>query len=576
MTIHAWSGYNRYAMGHDELRPQTQSPKDWYHPFSLQSTPIDSLDTLYIMNLTTEYNQAKNLILNINPITWTNVTTPISVFETTIRVLGGLLSAFELEGDERLLEKAVELADALLPAFETENGLPLNFLNMSNGVARDHGDSFHSVGLAEAGTLQLEFQYLSDITGNPVYANKSLFAFEQLLRLEKPVPGLFPMYMHTTSKDLMGGHQQYGIGGMSDSFYEYMLKLYLATGEERYFNEYEISAKAFIKHVATVTPSSKLTFMPKLTFLRNSEETSQPIFYKEPTMEHLSCFSGGLFALGGLLNRKKSSWIQQLDLGQKITETCVRMYVETSTGLGPEAMNVDNFGAVIAGYYLRPEVVESLFYLWRLTHDPYYREKGWEIAMALEKHCRCETGGYYGLLNVEKPSRKDDVMNSFFIAETLKYLYLLFTDDDTLPLEKYVFNTEAHPISVRGHGRRSFNSTTHLKIPISESDFGTSFNKLVDISEELKQKRKLPLVYHIQNHEMNTDPMIAVEEIYSQHQIQQQNGNPHLDVLNGLMDAQVAGGFDLDLGSFDMQEMDDEWWGFDDDPFFNGEFGNGG
>jgi hypothetical protein len=132
---------------------------------------------------------------------------------------------------------------------------------------------------------------------------------------------------------------------------------------------------------------------------------------------------------------------------------------------------------------VRPETVESIFYMYRFTHNDMYRDWGWELAEAFEQECRVEGGGYSQLSDVTfsmKPGAgsvgqsygsSDSIMQSFFLAETLKYLYLLFSDDDVIPLDKYVFNTEAHPLSVRGHGKRKDPSKwTSLKpfFPITE------------------------------------------------------------------------------------------------------------
>lgn len=101
-------------------------------------------------------------------------------------------------------------------------------------------------------------------------------------------------------------------------------------------------------------------------------------------------------------------------------------------------------------YILRPETIESYFYLWRLTHDPKYRDWAWEAALAIEKHCKVENG-YSGIKNVyDINGPKDDVQQSFFLAETLKYLYLIFSNDDLLPFDQWVFNTEAHPLPIKG------------------------------------------------------------------------------------------------------------------------------
>ncbi|KAG5351033.1 hypothetical protein C0989_008228 [Termitomyces sp. Mn162] len=101
-----------------------------------------------------------------------------------------------------------------------------------------------------------------------------------------------------------------------------------------------------------------------------------------------------------------------------------------------------------ARYMLRPETVESLFLAYRLTGDQLYRDHGWKIFQSIEKHCKIVTGGYATVVNVdENPVRHEDKMETFLMSETLKYLYLLFDDSDTLPLDKYVFNTEVSDFS---------------------------------------------------------------------------------------------------------------------------------
>lgn len=113
--------------------------------------------------------------------------------------------------------------------------------------------------------------------------------------------------------------------------------------------------------------------------------------------------------------------------------------------------------------------------MWRFTHDTKYREWGWAFAQALEKHCR--TGaGYHGLTSAKYPK---DRMESFFLAETLKYLYLLFTDDSVMPLDEYIFNTEAHPLSIRGYGKRaSLSSKRAAEIPIKKLLKGALSNNI--------------------------------------------------------------------------------------------------
>ena len=102
---------------------------------------------------------------------------------------------------------------------------------------------------------------------------------------------------------------------------------------------------------------------------------------------------------------------------------------------------------------LRPEAIEAIFYMWRFTKDAKYREWGWRMFLAFERHCRLKEGGYVGLKDVNNPSSaKDDKMETFWLAETLKYFLLLFSDDDALDLSTHVLNTEAHPLKVLPEG----------------------------------------------------------------------------------------------------------------------------
>jgi len=145
-----------------------------------------------------------------------------------------------------------------------------------------------------------------------------------------------------------------------------------------------------------------------------------------------------------------------MEIAKGITNTCHESYDRTDTKLGPEAFRFSE--AVEARalkqneryYILRPETFESYFLMWRLTKDPKYREWGWEAVQALDNSCKVD-GGYSGVRNVyQVEGQKDDVQQSFFLAETLKYLYLLFSDDTVISLDEWVFNTEAHPLPIKG------------------------------------------------------------------------------------------------------------------------------
>jgi len=192
-------------------------------------------------------------------------------------------------------------------------------------------------------------------------------------------------------------------------------------------------------------------------------------------MGHLSCFIPGLLALGSkILDRPKD-----LEIAIRLAETCYYMNRMTYTGIGGEEVwfevvkekNTTNeiHKRLPNGIYrlspsyslLRPETIESLFILYRMTGDKKYQEQGWEIWQSIEKWCKTPSG-YSGLHDVNSITPvQNDSMESFFLAETLKYLYLLFSPPDLISLDTYVFNTEAHPF---------------LRITESHNEFVANFN----------------------------------------------------------------------------------------------------
>jgi hypothetical protein len=170
-------------------------------------------------------------------------------------------------------------------------------------------------------------------------------------------------------------------------------------------------------------------------------------------MDHLACFVGGMIALGATEIAEFPHKAELIELAGKLTETCVKMYTRQKSGVSPEFIEFPGQQDFVNGngfYILRPETMESLFYMWRLTREQKWRDYGWAIFRAIDRFCRVDTGGYSGLteVNVAVPV-KDNLMQSFWLAETLKYMYLLFAEDDALDLSQWVLNTEAHPLRVR-------------------------------------------------------------------------------------------------------------------------------
>uniref|UniRef100_A0A8C7P612 alpha-1,2-Mannosidase n=1 Tax=Oncorhynchus mykiss TaxID=8022 RepID=A0A8C7P612_ONCMY len=439
MMKFAWDNYKSFAWGRNELRPLTRNGHIGNMFGGLRGASIvDSLDTLYIMGLMDEYNDAKewvetSLDLNSNG--------EASLFEVNIRYVGGLLSAYYLTGEEMFKRKVMVLGEKLLPAFNTPTGIPRGVINLGSGTSWSWGwASAGSSILAEFGTLHLEFVHLSELSNNGIYTEKVMNIRKLLNKIEKP-HGLYPNFLSPVSGNWVQHHVS--IGGLGDSFYEYLIKSYLMSDktDEEAKKMYYSALEAIEANLVQKSPGG-LTYM--------AEWRGGILDHK---MGHLACFSGGMVVIGaddGAPEKRQ----HYLDLAAEITHTCHESYSRSATKLGPEAFRFDGGAEATATrlsdryYILRPEVIESYMYMWRLTHDPKYREWGWEAVEALEQHCRVEAG-FSGIRDVYAQTvSHDNMQQSFFLSETLKYLYLLFSDDDLLPLEDWVFNTEAHPLPV--------------------------------------------------------------------------------------------------------------------------------
>ncbi|CAI6010026.1 unnamed protein product [Closterium sp. NIES-65] len=473
---HAWKGYRQYAWGMDELQPRTKTGANHFGGLGL--TIVDSLDSLYLMGLTKEFNEAKSWV---HEKLFFEHDYDANVFETTIRILGGLLSAYDLSGDPMLLAKAKELADKLLPAFTTPTGIPLAFVNLASGTSRSHGWTGRSALLADLGSTQLEMVALSQRTGDPKYANASEHVIRQIAKIF-PSDGLLPVLIGTVSGKPTSRHIT--LGSMGDIFYEYLLKVWVQGGGtpyvQRYRDMWEKAMSGMMAELIQHAPASNTTTATTTTAATNTSTTSSSnadisgsgsgstdssssggrVVYVaemhagkvEHKMEHVTCFVAGMLVLGAQTVAEGSEHTEAyMRLAKELGHTCHLFYSTSPTGLSGEDYAFGEKGMRMEGRKynnLRPEAVEAWMYLWRATHDPMYRHWGWEVFQAFQKHCRVENG-FVGLLDAsQNPPQKDDLQQSFFLAETLKYLYLLFSPDDVLPLNQWVFNTKAHPLKI--------------------------------------------------------------------------------------------------------------------------------
>ncbi|XP_060061553.1 mannosyl-oligosaccharide 1,2-alpha-mannosidase IC isoform X2 [Erinaceus europaeus] len=373
MMQFAWQSYKRYAMGKNELRPLT---KDGYEGNMFGglsgATVIDSLDTLYLMELKEEFQEAKAWVEESFHL---NVSGEASLFEVNIRYIGGLLSAFYLTGEEVFRVKAIKLGEKLLPAFNTPTGIPKGVVNFKSGSNRSWGWAMagSSSILAEFGSLHLEFLHLSELSGNQVFAEKVKNIRKVLRKIDKPF-GLYPNFLSPVSGNWMQHHVS--IGGLGDSFYEYLIKSWLmsAKTDTEAKDMYYEALEAIETHLLNVSPGG-------LTYI--AEWRGGILDHK---MGHLACFSGGMISLGAD-DAKEEKRAYYRELAAQITKTCHESYTRSDTKLGPEAFWFNSGREAVATqlsesyYILRPEVVESYMYLWRQTHNPIYREWGWEVVM---------------------------------------------------------------------------------------------------------------------------------------------------------------------------------------------------
>ncbi|KAF8449861.1 glycoside hydrolase [Terfezia claveryi] len=468
----SWAGYEKHAWGYDVWHPVSKT-KMQMAPEGLGWIIIDALDTLMLMNLTTQLSHARQWVSQ--SLNWEQ-DQDVNTFETTIRMVGGLLSAHYLQKELNIIaeddnndlyvEKATDLAERLVGAFNTKSGVPYASVNLKTtaGIPSHADDGASST--AEAATLQLEMKYLAKLTGEAVYWRKAEMAI-QAIDNNGAKDGLVPIFVYATTGEFRG--KEIRLGSRGDSYYEYLLKQYLQTNgqESVYLDMYNEAMTGVKTHLWKHSLPSHLSFIAELP-----NGVSGPV---SPKMDHLVCFLGGNLALGATQGKtvaearkeeggRKWSKRQEddLHLARELTRTCYEMYNVTATGLAPEIayfnMEEDKSTSTPqdpkddiiikprdAHNLQRPETVESVFIMWRLTKDEMYREWGWKIFESFMEHTAVEDG-FTSLDDVTKvPAPQRDNMESFWLAETLKYLYLLFSPDDLLPLDKVVFNTEAHP-----------------------------------------------------------------------------------------------------------------------------------
>jgi ER degradation enhancer, mannosidase alpha-like 2 len=408
--LHAWQGYRRYAWGRDDLDPLSRKSHDWYGP-SLLMTPVDAYDTMLLMGLRAEAADAKRLILERLSF---DQDVSVQVFEVTIRLLGGLLAAYQMDHDARFLRLATELGDRLLPAFRSPTGMPFRYVNLRTGATRDSISN-----PAEIGTLMLEFGTLARLTDRPVYYDTAKRAVGRLFARRSAI-GLVG-----STIDVRTGAWQDStshVGGGIDSWYEYLLKSWRLFGDEDFRRMWQ----------ASVGPMHRWLGDERFGGLWYGQANMASGARTGTRFGSLEAFLPAVLALEGDTAR-----------AARLMASVNRMW--TTFGIEPETLDYSTMtvGAE-PGYELRPESLESAYYLYRLTGDERYRRMGAAMWAVIERWTRTDAG--FAALADVRTRLKRDRMHSFFFAETMKYAWLLLAPPETLDLGSVVFNTEAHPL----------------------------------------------------------------------------------------------------------------------------------
>ncbi|TKA24150.1 hypothetical protein B0A50_06890 [Salinomyces thailandicus] len=483
----SWKAYKQHAWGHDELAPVSGGVRDGFGGWG--ASLVDNLDNLWIMGLKSEFEEAVAAAVDIDLSTAT--TESINVFETTIRHLGGFLSAYDMSGDQRLLDKAMEFGEMLIRAFDTPNKLPITRWKPQEYLQKPQ-EADPVVLVAEIGSLEMEFTRLSIVTGDPKYydATARIMRLFDATQSRTHLPGMWPVTVNARDADFTED-TFFTLSAMSDSLYEYFPKMHALLGglEPMYKKLYDGSMATAIKYNLwrPMVPDDADILMSG--HVRASTQHKARL---DPQGQHLVCFAGGMFALGGKLFEQP----EHVEIGKKLTDGCIWTYKNMPLGIMPEVFNMmpcesrtschwnetlwrqtvkernggggdseSALDSLIASerlqkgftqitdrrYILRPEAIESVFLLYRMTGEQKYQDAAWDMFTAITNASETRLANAamsditFSREQLKQGNTQMDSMESFWMAETLKYFYLVFSEPEVVNLDEWVFNTEAHP-----------------------------------------------------------------------------------------------------------------------------------
>lgn len=442
---HLWSGYRKAGWGADEIQPMSGKPRESLGKVGMLI--LDTLDTLWLAGLHDEFAEGEKWVSELDFQPRKN-STRSSFFEIVIRGLAGLLSAYALSGHHVLLDKARLLGDQLLQGFPKPGSVhlwPVATIDVHNasdvGIVADWHPSFSY--LADVGSNVLEFSYLSDATGDSRYQSAAGHVFNKLVKLSNSFQQpLLPLELDPYSFTFRG--DTVSVGATGDSYFEYLLKRYLQSGctEHQLLSTWKNAMHEMREALIKESPQG-------LTYIQSQATRVAPGVFGPAAigMEHLSCYVGGMLAMASHYVPAEDAEDWWLPRAVEITQTCYQMYQLTPTGLAPENVIFDETGMRTGEthYRLRPETLESLFYLYRITGNTTYRDWSYNIFEAINRKTKTK----YGFATVndvsDVNSLLDDDEETWMGAETLKYALLTQLPARALPLDEFVLNTEAHP-----------------------------------------------------------------------------------------------------------------------------------
>ncbi|KAF5341440.1 hypothetical protein D9758_014743 [Tetrapyrgos nigripes] len=405
--IESYQAYRKFAFGHDDLDPVSESFNDCRNGWG--ASIVDGMATMDFFNEAVQF---------VGKIDFSESQTPntVSIFETTIRYLGGLIASYELSGKQHqiLIDKAKQLTDKMAFAWETPNQtIPWGSVDFDT-----NSPNLGISNIAEAGTLDLEFNRLSLYTGNDTYRRLAEGSVRTIAGLTDPLPGLAAQGIDPATNAFVGNKISWG--GGSDSYLEYLIKYARLTNtdDNLFADEWHTAVDSSIKHL-----QSRSTVQNHL-YLADRDDNGDIVHVSS----HLACFHGGNWIFGGKLLNNDTI----VDIGLELVEACWNTYASTVTGIGPDSFEW------LAQDSFQPGDNSSQPYTDCLLHPTRFLYHKIRV-------CPVEWR-YSGINDVNNATvSRIDNTESFWFAEVLKYLYLTFDDPDHISLDKYVFNTEAQP-----------------------------------------------------------------------------------------------------------------------------------